>query len=409
MKTYTKIRKIFTLSLVTLILFLTASTSAFAAPSNWIRQGTTSEKVIALTIDDGSDGGNYSRILSILQKHNVKATFFLTGQGAEAHPQMIRNTVAQGHEIGNHSYNHPDFTKITADQMRTQLSRTETIVRNIFGRSTKPYFRAPYGATNSTVLRTVGDAGYTYTFHWSIDTLDWTGNSATDIYNRVVNNLHPGAIVLMHTGAGASGTPSALDRMIPAIKARGYRFVTLSQLLNRRPSTPTTGTTYTVRRGDTLYAIARRFNTTVSRIASTNNIRNVNLIRVGQVLRIPGTTTPAPRPTPTPPATTRTYTVRRGDTLYSIARRYNTTVSRIASANNIRNVNLIRVGQVLRIPGTTTTPAPRPPAIRTYTVRRGDTLYAIARRYNTTVSRIAAANNIRNVNLIRVGQVLRIP
>lgn len=396
-----RLRKTSSILILTLFLFLFITPSARAAPSLWVNKGNTSDRVIALTIDDGSDGGNYSRILQILDKHNVKATFFLTGQGAEHHPQHIRSTVAKGHEIGNHSYNHPDFTKISATEMRNQLSRTETIIRNLTGKSTKPYFRAPFGAVNANVLNTVGNAGYTYTFHWTIDTLDWTGNSATTIYNRVMNGLQPGAIVLMHTGIGARNMPAALDRLIPAIKSRGYRFVTISQLMGR-PSTPVAGIRYTVRPGDTLYSIARRYNTTVARIAQANNIRNINLIRVGQVLRIPGTT---PAPAPTPPTTTRTYTVRRGDTLYSIARRYNTTVARIAQANNIRNTSLIRVGQVLRIPGATTTQAP---TVRTYTVRRGDTLYSIARRYNTTVSRLAQLNNIRNPSLLRIGQVLRV-
>ena len=417
MKSQFRLRKASSIFILTLFFFLFITPSARAASSIWINKGNTSEKVIALTIDDGSDGGNYAKILQILDKHNVKATFFLTGQGVENHPQTVRNTVAKGHELGNHSYNHPDFTKISAAQMSTQLARTETIVKNTTGRTTKPYFRAPYGAVNSTVLNTVGNAGYTYTFHWTIDTLDWTGNSATTIYNRVMNGLQPGAIVLMHAGYGAVNTPAALDRLIPAIKNKGYRFVTISQLMKRpsTPTPPTTGTTYTVRAGDTLYAIARRYNTTVAKIAQANNIKNVNLIRVGQVLRIPGTTTtPAPTPKPTPPTTTRTYTVKSGDTLYAIARRYNTTVAKIAQANNIKNVNLIRVGQVLKIPGTTATPAPKSPTtqkpiVKTYTVKRGDTLYAIARKNKTTVTRLAQLNNIKNINLIRIGQVLRIP
>lgn len=129
--------------------------------------------------------------------------------------------------------------------MQNQLSRTETIVKNITGRSTKPFFRAPYGESNAAVLNAVGNAGYTYTFHWTIDTLDWQGHSATYVSNRVLNNIQPGAIVLMHTGAGASGTVQALDQMIPALKKQGYRFVTLSQLMKlpgQVPSTPTTGT-----------------------------------------------------------------------------------------------------------------------------------------------------------------------
>jgi len=251
MRPFLRITKNGLVTLVALLIFLTTFSPILAAPSKVIYKGNTSEKVIAITIDDGYHSGNYSKLLQVLKRHNIKATFFLNGQAAQNNAQLTRNTATAGHEIANHSYSHPDFRRTSTSEMKNQLARTETIIKNLTGKSTKPYFRAPYGATNSTVLRTVGDAGYTHTFHWSIDTIDWTGNSATDIYNRVMNNLHPGAIVLMHTGAGASGTPGALERMIPAIKARGYRFVTLSQLLNRKPSTPapTPGTTYTVRRG----------------------------------------------------------------------------------------------------------------------------------------------------------------
>ena len=334
----------------------------------------------------------------------------MTGSGAEKHPQVIKDAVSEGHDIGNHSYNHPDFTEISTTSMLSQLSRTETIIKNLTGESTKPYFRAPFGSTNAQVLQTVGNAGYTHTFHWTIDTLDWTGNSATTIYNRVMNNLQPGAIVLMHTGAGATGTVEALKKLIPAIKNKGYRFVTLSQLMNPsiQPTLPTTGTTYVVRNGDTLYRIANQYNTTVRRIADLNGITNVNLIRVGQVLRLPGTSSGGVNNPVTP---LKTHTVRTGETLYALALRYKTTILAIAKENNIKNVNLIRVGQVLKIPGTSGSGTVSPPSssIRTYTVRPGDTLYAIANRYGTTILKIAQKNNISNVNLIRVGQVLRIP
>lgn len=148
MKKLSGLRKIGLLALVALLLFLTAAPLTTAAPSRWVTKGNTSEKIVALTIDDGSDGTNYAKILQILDKHNVKATFFLTGTGAQNHPQMVRNTVAKGHDIGNHSYNHPDFTKLSATQMKTQLNQTETIIKNITGKTTKPYFRAPYGSTN---------------------------------------------------------------------------------------------------------------------------------------------------------------------------------------------------------------------------------------------------------------------
>lgn len=387
-------------------LSLSLAIPAAAAPAQNLTRGPTTEKVVALTFDDGSDGTNINTILQILSTHNVKATFFLTGSGVNNHPQSIRNISTQGHQLANHSYSHPDFTKISAAEMRSQLQRTEDIVRNVTGKTTKPFFRPPFGAYNSTVLQHVGDAGYRYNVMWTIDTVDWTGNSSTDIVNRVMNRITPGAIILLHTGAGARGTPAALPTMITRLKGLGYRFVTMSQLMNLSSSPGGQTQTYTVRSGDTLYAIALRYRVTVQQLARANNITNTNLIRVGQVLVIPGsggTVTPPP-----PPTTSQRYTVRSGDTLYAIALRYNTTVARIAAVNNISNTSLIRVGQVLTIsgPGGGTTP---PPATSvTYTVRSGDTLYSIALRHNTTVARIVSANNITNPNLIRVGQVLTI-
>lgn len=390
--------------LITFLLMLSSIltfSTAQAAPAQSISRGNTTEKVVALTFDDGSDGTNINTILQTLSNHNVTATFFLTGSGANNHPQAIRNISNQGHQLGNHSYSHPYFTQISAAETVSQLQRAEDTIRQITGRSTKPIFRPPYGDYNSTVLQRVGDAGYPYSIMWTIDTIDWTGNSSSDIVARVMNRIVPGAIVLMHTGAGASGTPAALPTMITRLKSAGYRFVTINQLLNINASTQT----YTVKAGDTLYAIALRYDTTVQTLASLNNISNPSLIRVGQVLILPGsggTTTP-------PPSSSTTYTVKAGDTLSAIAARYNTTVSSIAAANNITNVNLISIGQVLTIPGRGGTTTPPPSSSTTYTVKSGDTLSAIAARYNTTVSSIAAANNITNVNLIRVGQVLTIP
>ena len=404
-------RRLFGVILSLLLLFTLSATPALAATSQIIYQGSTSNKVVALTFDDGSDGYNIQSILNTLSANNIKATFFLTGQGAENHPQAIKNIVSAGHDIGNHSYNHPDFTTVATTEMTNQLTRTETIITNLTGKSTKPFFRAPFGSYNSTVLQTVGNAGYTYTFQWTIDSLDWTGNSATDIYNRVINNIVPGAIVLMHTGYGANGTTASLPNIINQLRAMGYSFVTLSQLMNTTSTPGTgTGTSYTVKAGDTLYAIALRYGVTVQAIVNANGLTNANLIRVGQVLTIPGTGTPT---TPTTPTTGTSYTVKAGDTLYAIALRYGVTVQTIINANGITNANLIRVGQVLTIPGTSTPTTPTPPTTpttgTTYTVKAGDTLYAIALRYGVTVQQIVTANNITNANLISIGQVLTIP
>ncbi|MDT0193047.1 MULTISPECIES: LysM peptidoglycan-binding domain-containing protein [unclassified Exiguobacterium] len=383
---------------ILLAMVITQSISVSAAASKFVTSVNTTSKVVALTFDDGADGANTNKILDILAKNNVKATFFLTGSGANNHPQYIKNIAAKGHQLGNHSYTHPDFTKLTATQMKSELDRTEALIKSLTGKTTKPIFRAPFGAVNSTVLSGVGAAGYGYTIQWNIDTIDWKGLTASQINTKVQTNIKPGSIVLMHTGAGAPGTPLALPTMISQLKAKGYKFVTVSQLLAYQNTS--TNKTYTVKSGDTLYSIARTYGVTVSALAAANNITNYSLIYVGQVLIIPGTTV-----TP-PPSTTVKYTVKSGDTLYKIATMYNTTVAKIAAANNITNVNSIYVGQVLIIPTTTVTP---PTTTVKYTVKSGDTLYKIATMYNTTVAKIAAANNITNVNSIYVGQVLTIP
>jgi LysM repeat protein len=181
-------------------------------------------------------------------------------------------------------------------------------------------------------------------------------------------------------------------------------------------------TNYVVQPGDTLSQIARSFNTSVAAIAVANNISNPNLIYAGQVLVIPtaGGQPPQP-PTPTPPPTggTSTYVVQPGDTLSRIAVRFGTTVQELAVLNNLSNPNLIYAGQTLKIPGegpppvtpppTTPPPTTPPPSTGTYVVKPGDTLSSIAVRFGTTVQELAALNGITNINLIYVGQVLKVP
>ncbi|MHC1719201.1 MAG: polysaccharide deacetylase family protein [Clostridiaceae bacterium] len=277
--------RILMLSLLAVVFLSAYSAPAFAASaSQLITKGDTASKVVAFTFDDGDDGGNIREILQILARNNIKATFFFTGTAAADHPALVREVSEAGHELGNHSYSHPDFTTLTHDQMVDELDKADSTIISITGKSTKPLFRPPYGAYNASVLQAAGDAGYSKAIYWTIDTLDWKGISASEIYSKVLNNIAPGSIVLMHAGSGAPNTKSALQDMIDSLKAREYTFETVSGLL---------GTTYTVKAGDTLYRIAKTYGTTVQALAEANSIANPNIINVGQVLVVPGAGQPA--------------------------------------------------------------------------------------------------------------------
>ncbi len=153
---------------------------------------------------------------------------------------------------------------------------------------------------------------------------------------------------------------------------------------------------YVVKSGDSLYSIARNYNTTVDEIKKLNNL-TTNTLSVGQLLKLPS-----------PEAVPNTYTVKKGDSLYSIANEFNTTVDKLKSLNNLAS-NTLSIGQVLKIPGATEEPPIKDqPTVTTYTVQSGDSLYKIARKYNTTVDAIKKLNNL-TTDLLTVGQELSIP
>lgn len=159
-----------------------------------------------------------------------------------------------------------------------------------------------------------------------------------------------------------------------------------------------TGNTYVVKSGDSLYSIANRFNTTIDTLKNLNNLTSNNL-SIGQILKLP-----TDNIEPTPPSNYINYTVVSGDNLYAIARNYNTTVDAIKSLNNLTTNNL-SIGQTLKIPTTTIEPDTN---YTTYIVVKGDNLYALANRFNTTQDAIMKLNNLSS-NLLSIGQVLRIP
>ena len=159
---------------------------------------------------------------------------FVTGKFAERYPQGVKQAAKDGHEIANHTYSHSDAVKMTDQKLREELARTETILYDLTGRSTKPYWRPPRGSRNNRVLNVAASEGYR-SIYWSLDSHDSVGQPKTAdfIFDRVTNTPDvelDGSIVLMHFGSEASA--QALPRILDRLKEMGLRVVTISELLS---------------------------------------------------------------------------------------------------------------------------------------------------------------------------------
>lgn len=165
-------------------------------------------------------------MLQTMAANNVKITFFIGGTWAAQHPDMLRQISAQGHELGNHSYNHPHPNALSKQQNQEQIQRTADLIYEITGVRTCLY-APPYGEFNHTVLAAAHELGY-QTILWSADTIDWQRPPADVIVARVLKKLTNGTIILMHPTAP---TAQALPALIRAVQSRGYTITTVSDVL----------------------------------------------------------------------------------------------------------------------------------------------------------------------------------
>lgn len=215
--------------------------SSTPAPSNGTAQvvyrAETDLRAIALTFNAGSDVGFTSDILRILREQNVRATFAITGVWAEQNRDLLFAIAADGHTIMNHTYDHPSFTgnatgqpPLTSDDRALQLARAERTVYRYTSRSTKPYFRPPYGDIDNSVRHDVATEGYDTIVMWSIDTNGWNGASAPEIVARVESRAEPGGIIIMNVGS-ASQDAAALPDVIAQLQADGYELLPINELL----------------------------------------------------------------------------------------------------------------------------------------------------------------------------------
>jgi peptidoglycan/xylan/chitin deacetylase (PgdA/CDA1 family) len=263
-----------------LLLALTA-TSAGAAPGTTYFYGQTACRDVALTFDVEFSRST-AEMVKKLDELEVKATFFLLGSSIDAGYGDLVKQIAAKHQIGNHSYSHPSFSQLTPGQMQAELTRTEALILNLTGRSSKPFFRPPYGDgyNNQTVLKTVGQAGYTQVIHWSVDTNDWrpeqtvAGVTAAILNGakQVTEGWGKDPIVLMHSIPGK--TLEGMAAAVPVLRERGYQFLTVAEMLDPalRAQRDWGGSHYRSQAGDTPSAIAACHNITTARLLAYNDL-----------------------------------------------------------------------------------------------------------------------------------------
>lgn len=184
-------------------------------------------KLLALTFDDGPDARITPQVLDALAEHGARATFFVLGRQARAHPELLQRILDEGHALGNHSYSHPQRT--TATEAETELDKTEALIAEAAGQ--KPtVFRPPYGIVQGNLTQAALARGYTAVL-WTISSADTRPIDADTIARNVIYTPNPGDIVLMHDGPGRQATADAVPRILRELGDAGFEFVTMPELL----------------------------------------------------------------------------------------------------------------------------------------------------------------------------------
>lgn len=185
-----------------------------------------SDNKIAVTFDCAWNDEDIDSILDTLDKYECKATFFVVGDWVEKYPEALKKISDRGHEIGNHSYNHADYTKLSVGEIIADLDKCDTLIEQVTGK--KPYLmRAPSGGYSDTVIRAADQSGRTY-IQWSVDGIDYGDAMPQDIYDRSVKNTKAGDIILLHNGT--KSTANVLPKILEALECN-YEFATVSELI----------------------------------------------------------------------------------------------------------------------------------------------------------------------------------
>ncbi len=185
------------------------------------------EKICAISFDAAWGNEDTEELIKILNDYDVKTTFFVVGSWVDKYPESVKALHDAGHEIMNHSNSHPHMTQITEGKMIEEIEECDKKIEAITGKEVT-LFRPPYGDYNAKVIETM-DKQKHYTVQWSVDSLDWKDLTKEEIYKRVTDNIHPGAIVLFHNAA--KNTPAALPDILKTLKEQGYKIVPVSEII----------------------------------------------------------------------------------------------------------------------------------------------------------------------------------
>lgn len=209
---------------------------ATSVPISLTQASAASQKLVAITFDDGPSGYT-PKLLDGLKARGAKATFFCVGTNASAHADTLKRMVNEGHQIANHTYSHPQLTKLGASEIQNELSKCRKYLVSAAGEQTF-CLRPPYGSYNNTVKQTANCP----LILWSVDTLDWKSRNADSVYNVITRETKDGSIILLHDLYSTSVT--AALRAIDTLQQQGYEFVTVKELFRRRGITLENGKVY---------------------------------------------------------------------------------------------------------------------------------------------------------------------
>jgi peptidoglycan-N-acetylmuramic acid deacetylase len=196
-------------------------------------KGDASKKYLYLTFDNGYENGYTEGILDILKKEKVPATFFVTGHYLKSAPELVKRMVNEGHIVGNHSWSHPDLTRVSDEKLKDELERVRAVTETLTGQKNMAYLRPPRGIFSERTMALAKEAGYTHVF-WSLAFVDWYTDQqkgAAYAYDNIMRQVHPGSVLLLHTVS--KDNADALESVIQELKKQGYEFKSLDDFVLR--------------------------------------------------------------------------------------------------------------------------------------------------------------------------------